>query len=87
MNPRFTIGQFIFDDGLEYKKDNEKEWTYCTKQDRRFYPEINDGVSILGDYNVFGCSNFLIFYFYEIIFTFGWTYTCKLTIIVLLVLK
>jgi hypothetical protein len=38
-------GEYKFSDGLEYK---EADWEYCTKNDRRFKTEIEDGIRPAG---------------------------------------
>lgn len=38
--------KMFFADGLEYK---QKNWNYCTYPDRRYYPEILNGINPVGD--------------------------------------
>ncbi|KAH0794908.1 MORN repeat-containing protein 5 isoform X1 [Histomonas meleagridis] len=39
-------GQMFFEDGLEY---SDKDWKYCSSEDRRFYPEITNGLHPAGE--------------------------------------
>lgn len=47
-NGELVDGGFIFEDGLQYLKVGHKFWDYCSANDRRFYQEIKDGISISG---------------------------------------
>lgn len=38
--------KMFFPDGLEYKRNN---WSYCKFPDRRYYPEILNGINPVGD--------------------------------------
>jgi hypothetical protein len=37
-------GGFIYDDGLEHKRVEESSWSYCSKEDPRFYIEHKEGL-------------------------------------------
>eukprot|EP01038_Epipyxis_sp_PR26KG_P012693 gene12693-17019_t len=39
-------GNFVFDDGLQYKPLNQTQWDYCSSSDPRFYNEIRDGIQV-----------------------------------------
>jgi hypothetical protein len=45
---KLVDGGFVFEDGLPYLKVGFKYWDYCSKYDRRFYREIQEGLK-LGD--------------------------------------
>eukprot|EP00618_Florenciella_parvula_P019753 CAMPEP_0119541512 /NCGR_PEP_ID=MMETSP1344-20130328/53000_1 /TAXON_ID=236787 /ORGANISM="Florenciella parvula, Strain CCMP2471" /LENGTH=205 /DNA_ID=CAMNT_0007585501 /DNA_START=124 /DNA_END=738 /DNA_ORIENTATION=- len=47
-NGREAGGQFIFNDGLPFTKEN---WNYCSVKDRRFWSEYADGIKPAGETN------------------------------------
>ena len=46
-NGRLISGSFIYDDELTYQGD-DKGWSYCTKEDPRFFSEICEGIDSEG---------------------------------------
>jgi hypothetical protein len=46
---RLVKGNFVFEDGLAYVRD-EAKWSYCQEGDRRFYSEVIEGVLMEGPY-------------------------------------
>jgi hypothetical protein len=41
----FFLGQYVFNDGLLY---SDKDWSYLSESDRRFYTEVKSGLRPAG---------------------------------------